>query len=112
MPQELYGRFSSKADFIRYFKEQRKYLITLITRAFSATVSSTRIHVEQRFSEADSGRRKTSLEVRRGQTNQRASLRRIVSSQTLANGADRRAINEALPIEAAKGSSARPPVFL
>ena len=24
MPNELFGRFSSKADFIRYFKEQRK----------------------------------------------------------------------------------------
>ena len=24
MPQELFGRFSSKADFIRYFKEQSK----------------------------------------------------------------------------------------
>jgi hypothetical protein len=24
MPHELYGRFSAKSDFIRYFREQRK----------------------------------------------------------------------------------------
>ena len=31
MPNELFGRFSSKVDFIRYFKEQRKSMLLLLT---------------------------------------------------------------------------------
>ena len=35
MPHELYGRFSSKADFIRYFRDNRKSptLTLIILRA-------------------------------------------------------------------------------
>ena len=32
MPQELFGRFSSKADFIRYFKETSKQTQSLIIK--------------------------------------------------------------------------------
>lgn len=31
MPQELFGRFSSKADFIRYFRDNSKLVLLVIT---------------------------------------------------------------------------------
>ena len=31
MPHELFGRFSAKSDFVKFFKEQRKFRVSLLT---------------------------------------------------------------------------------
>ena len=41
MPHELFGRFSCKSDFIRYFRDNCKFKTNTLTLMYSATVPTS-----------------------------------------------------------------------
>ena len=48
-PQEMTGRFGAKADFVNYFKVQRKYLQSASPSFNSLALCAARRYVEQRL---------------------------------------------------------------
>ena len=112
MPHELFGRFSSKSDFIRYFRDNCKCTTTASPLVRSATVPASRVHDEQRLPQRSLQRREATATAQRSQPSQRASLRRVGGGHVLAHDESRRALHAVLPEQAAEGESAGPRVLL
>ena len=112
MTHELFGRFSSKSDFIRYFRDNCKCTTTTSPLLCSATVPASRVHDEQRLPQRGLQRREATATAQRSQPHQRASLRRASGSQVLAHDEQRRAVHAVLPEQVAEGENARPRVLL
>ena len=51
MHHELEGKFKSKSDFLKYFKEACKFGVFELTFICSATLRASNYHAQQRFSQ-------------------------------------------------------------
>lgn len=112
MPNELAGRFSSKSDFVRYFRDQSKW-VPLLEDVFvfaSATVLAAGLDAQQRL--RDPHGPKVASAFGPGQTGLRAAVRRALRDQTVADAPVGREVHAVLPEEAGEGPRAGPGVLL
>lgn len=114
MPNELSGRFSSKSDFVRYFRDQSKWF-PLLEDVFvfaSATVLAAGLDAQQRLPQRDPHGPKVASAFGPGQKSLRAPVRRALRDQTVADAPVGREVHAVLPEEAGEGPRAGQGVLL